>query len=99
MTVEERVAALEAEHKNIYHQLDELKKQTNDIHELTASVKVVATETRNVSTKVDRMDERLQEIEKRPGNTFAQYKQQIITGIITGVIGAILGALMATIIK
>ncbi len=99
MTIEERVAALEAEHKNIYHQLDELKKQTADMHELTASVKVIASEMKNVSTKVDSMDERLSEIEKEPVKAFTHYKQQIIGYIITGVIGALLGALMAAIIR
>lgn len=99
MTNEERIAALEAEHKNIFHQLDELKRQTADIHELTASVKVVATETKNISIKVDDLGNRLSEVEKAPGKAFTHYKQQIVGHVMSGVIGAILGALMAAIIK
>jgi hypothetical protein len=98
-TVTERVAALEANEKTIFHKLDEIKDDVNDIHELSASVKVIATETVNISQKVDKIDNRLSEVEKQPVAAYTHYKRLIIGCIITGVLGAFITAIAAVILK
>lgn len=98
-TVTERVAALEANEKTIFHKLDEIKADVNDIHELSASVKVIATETMNISQKVDKIDNRLSEVEKQPVAAYTHYKRLIAGCVITGVLGAIIAAIMAVILK
>lgn len=98
-TNEERIACLEANQKTIFHQLDEIKDDVNDIHELSASVKVIATETVNISQKVDKIDSRLSEVEKQPVAAYTHYKRLIIGCIITGVLGAFITAIVAVVLK
>jgi tetrahydromethanopterin S-methyltransferase subunit F len=98
-TLTERVACLETNEKTIFHQLDEIRADVNDIHELSASVKVIATETVNISQKVDKIDNRLSEVEKQPVAAYTHYKRLIAGCVITGVLGAIIAALMAVILK
>lgn len=98
-TVTERVAALEANEKTIFRKLDEIRAAVNDIHELSASVKVIATETMNISQKVDKIDCRLSEVEKQPVAAYTHYKRLIVGCIITGVLGAVIVAVMAVILK
>ena len=40
-TLTERVTTLEANEKTLFHKLDEIRADVNDIHELSASVKVI----------------------------------------------------------
>jgi tetrahydromethanopterin S-methyltransferase subunit F len=98
-TLTERVACLETNERTIFHKLDEIKADVNDIHELSASVKVIATETMNISQKVDKIDNRLSEVEKQPVAAYTHYKRLIAGCVITGVLGAIIAALMAVILK
>jgi seryl-tRNA synthetase len=98
-TLTERVTTLEANEKTLFHKLDEIRADVNDIHELSASVKVIATETMNISQKVDKIDSRLSEVEKQPAAAYTHYKRLIIGCVITGVLGAVIAAIMAVILK
>ena len=99
MEMNERVARIEAEQSNIFHQLDELKDEVKDIHRLTASVEKIAVQMDSTSRKVDKIDRRLEEIERAPGEDYKHYRRVIAGCIITGVLGALLGALLAVVIK
>lgn len=98
-TLSERVACLEANEKTVFHKLDEIKADVNDIHELSASVKVIATETVNISQKVDKIDNRLSEVEKQPVAAYTHYKRLIAGCIITCVIAALVASIMAVVLK
>ena len=95
----ERLAILEAEDKNIFHQHDEIKSEVKDIRRLTAAVEKMAEQMKNTSCKVDAIDRRLNCVEKAPAEDFKHYKQIIINCIITGILGAVIGAVLAMIIK
>jgi len=95
----ERLARLEAEDKNIFHQLDEIKAEVRDIRKLTAAVEKIADQMKNTSQKVDSIDRRLDTVERAPAEEFNHYKRLIINCIITGVLGAVTGAVLTLIIK
>lgn len=99
MTTEERLAVLETGQKTLFKQVDEVKETVNEIHRLASSMEVVAAETKNISTKVDDINDRLSEVEKAPAKAFTHYKQLIIGCIATGVVGALLGAILALVLK
>jgi len=97
--INERVASLETNQHNIFHQLDEVKAEVKDIHSLTASVEKIAVQMDSTSKKVDKIDLRLDEIEREPSDNYKYYKRVIIGCVLTGIVGAVLGALLALIIK
>ena len=97
--IAERIATLEANNANIFHQLDEIKTDVKDIRRLTVAVEKIAVQTESTAHKVDNIDIRLDNVEQRPAADFTHYKRVIIGSICTGVIGVIIGAVFALIIK
>lgn len=98
-TTEERLANLEANEKNIFHQLDEIKDEQKDQRRLIVAVEQLAAKTDGIAEKVDRIDQRISSVEAEPGRKFNKYKETIITAIITLIVGAIVGGLIAMLIK
>lgn len=99
MTTVERIAALEQNDKTIFHQLDELKEDVNNIHKLTTAVEVIAVRTTSIDKKVDGIDKRMDAVEKAPVDDYKHYKRLIIGCIVTGVLSALIVAAMAVILK
>lgn len=99
MEVHERLASLEANEKNIFHRLDEMKSELHDIHKLASSVEVIANQTVSINEKVDNIDKRLDVVEKAPVKDFKYYKRTVVSCLITGVLTAILGAVLALILR
>ncbi len=99
MDITERVTRLEADDKNIFHQLDEIKTEVRDIRRLCTAVEKIAVQTKNTEQKVNDISDRLENVEKAPAEEFKHYKRVIYGCIITGTIGVILGALLAMILK
>ena len=95
----ERLATCEVNDKNIFHQLDEIKKEMTDTRQLTIAVKELAVSVKATAEKVDDISDRLSTVEHAPAEDFKHYKRVIIGCIITGTIGIILGAVMTLIIK
>ena len=98
-STEERLALCEANDKNIFHQLDEIKDELKDQRTLVVAVEKIATETKQIAEKVDRIDSKIETIEAEPRQKYNRVKDIVLTAIITGVIGALLGAIMAVILK
>ena len=98
-TTEERLTALETNQKAIFHQIDETKASIGVLQELTASVKLIAAENQNISKKVDKIDNRLNEIEKQPGKKWEDLKGKVVACVITGVLSALVAAGLAVILK
>ena len=88
-----RISSLEANEKNIFQQLTEIKEDVKDIR------KRIALKTDSIDKKVDGLDYRLSSVEKEPGEDFKYYKRLIVRCVITGLVGAILGAALTLIIK
>ena len=94
-----RISTLEANDRNIFHQLDEIKSDVRDIRRLTAAVEKVALQTENTANKVNSIDKRLAFVEQTPCEDMKYYKRAIIGCIATGIIGIILGAVATIILK
>ena len=95
----ERIAALEAESRNIFHQLDEIKASIGDLHRLTTAVEKLATQGAATAKAVDKIDKRLAEVERLPGEDARHYRRLIIGAVCSGVVGALIGALMGVLLK
>ena len=94
-----RISTLEANDRNIFHQLDEIKSDVRDIRRLTAAVEKVALQTENTANKVNSIDKRLAFVEQTPCEDMKYYNRIIIGCIITGIIGTVLGAVAALILR
>lgn len=109
-TVDERLTLCEANDKNIFHQLDEVKAELKDQRTLVVAVEKIATETKQIAEKVDRIDKRtgdqtdklaarVSDLEAVPGKKYNRLKDITLTAIITGVLGTLIGAILAIILK
>lgn len=99
MTSEERIAILEANDRNIFHQLDETKQDIRVLRELTRAVQKIADKTDNTAALLGSVDKRLAKIEKTPTDNFNYYKRTVASAVITGIIGIVLGAFFALILR
>lgn len=95
MTHEERLAVLEANDKNIFHQIDEMKDEIKVLRELATAVQQLADRTESNTELLKKVDGRLDSIEHRPAADMQHYKRITITAIISGVIGAFVSAAIA----
>lgn len=109
-STEERLTLCEANDKNIFHQLDEIKDELKDQRNLVVAVEKIATETKQIAEKVDRIDKRtgdaadklaarVSDLEAVPGRNYNRIKDIALTAIITGVLGTLIGAVLALILK
>lgn len=81
--------------KSAHHRLDKLENDIGEIKELTIAVKEIAMETKANREDVNKMNERLENIEKKPANNW----DKIVTTSIGTIVGAIVGAIIGLIIK
>ena len=97
--VTERLAALEANDKNIFHQMNEVKREMKDTRQLTIAVKELAISTKATAEKVDNISDRLDTVEHAPVEDRKYYRRAVIGSILTGVVGTVLGAILTLILK
>ena len=98
-TIEERLTLCEANDKNIFHQLDEIKQEQKEQGRLVVAVEKLANKTDTIAEKVDKIDGKLETIEAEPGRQYNRVKDIVITAIITAIVGAIVGSILTMIIK
>lgn len=79
MDTNERIAKLEENVKSNQHRLDEHDKKIEDLHDLTCSVRELATETRRMREDVNKMDNRLSALEDKPSKNWDNLTKTIIT--------------------
>lgn len=77
----------------------DINNKLEDIHELTYSIKEIATEVKLMREDVNKLDTRVGNIENEPAKDYKEVKKAIRDKIILSVIGAIFGAVIALIIK
>ena len=97
MTADERLAVLEANDRNIFHQIDEMKGEIKIMRELIAAVQHLADKTESNTALLQKVDKRLENIESAPLADLEHYKRVAVAAIITGVVSALLGAVLALI--
>ncbi len=95
MTQDERIAVLETNDRNIFHQLDEMKEEIKVLRELATALQQLADKTENNTALLQKVDKRLENIESKPAADLNHYKRVAVAALITGVIGAVLGAVLA----
>lgn len=96
---EERIALLEANDKNIFHQLDEIKETQKEQGRLVVAVEKLASKTDTIAEKVDRIDNKIETIEAEPSRRYNRVKDIVITAIITAIVGAIVGSVLTLVMK
>lgn len=81
--------------KQAHKRIDGLELKIETIHDLTLSVKEIATEMKEMRKDQADMNARLKIIEERPSKNWST----IISSVITTVVGAVVGALVMLVIK
>lgn len=99
MEIHERLARLEADEKNIFHQLSEIKEEVRDIRRLTNAVEKIAVKTDSIDSKVDEMGVRISAVEREPTDELKHYKKLVVGALITAVTSTITVAILALIMK
>jgi hypothetical protein len=94
-----RIATLEANDSNIFHQLTEIKAEMKNLNRLTVAVEKIALQTQSITQKVDGIDARLGSVESAPSREYKHYKRVAIDYIVTAVLGIAFGAVSAFIFK
>lgn len=77
----------------------EIDNKLEDIHELTYSIKEIATEVKLMREDVNKLDTRVGNIEKEPAQDYKDTKKAIRNQIICTIAGTIVGGLIALIMK
>lgn len=91
MELSERVAALEANQKTIFLRLNEEDRKIDNLTELTYTVKEIAVGMGNMSEKLDKIDQRMGDIEQEPLKNIKHYKRVAVGAIITAIVGFLFG--------
>lgn len=92
---------IEDENTRQNRRLSALEDNVKEIHGLTVSVERMAVNMENMLTAIERQgnlieaqSDRIDSIEREPGETHKQIKATIITTIVSAVVGAIVGAVL-----
>ncbi len=94
-----RISSLEANEKNIFHQLDEIKLDVRDIQRLTAAVERMALQMQSTAERVGSIDKRLAFVEQAPAEDMRYYRRTAVCCALSGIIGTLLGAISALFLK
>lgn len=96
LEIEHRITEVEQRAKSNTHRIDKLEPIVNEIHtmsktmvELVGEVKHTNENVCALDEKIDRMDSRVDEMERAPAEDAKKYKNTAITAIISTVAGAL----------
>lgn len=99
MDNEQRIARLEANDDNIFHQLTEIKEDVKELHRLTVAVETMAEKMNVMNENVGKVQAKIDDIESQPAKKYQHIQQVIVDCVLTGVIGILLGAIATMIMK
>lgn len=101
LNIEHRLTEVEQRSKSNSHRIDNLEPIVNEIHTMSNTMVQLVQEVKHtneaVSTidkKVDRMDSRVDEMEKAPAKEWGNVKKTIISTIIGAVVGFLIAGLI-----
>lgn len=101
LEIEHRITEVEQRAKSNTHRIDKLEPIVNEIHtmsktmvELVGEVKHTNETVCTLDEKIDRMDSRVDEMERAPAEDAKKYKNTAITAIISTVAGALASGLI-----
>lgn len=94
--IEHRLTDVESRAKSNAHRLDKLEPIVGEIHTMSQTMVKLVEEVRHTNetvcsldAKVDRMDSRVDDMEKAPAEDAKKYRTTAITAIISTVAGAL----------
>ena len=87
----ERLTSGESSIKSAHHRLDKLEKMADSMHEIALSVNQTISEIKALRKDFNKVDERLELLEKKP----IQRLEVFIASILTGLGGAAVGYLIS----
>lgn len=92
---ERRITEVEQRAKSNTHRLDKLEPIIDEIHTMSQTMVKLVEEVKHtnetvcaLNEKVDRMDSRVDDIERAPAEDAKKYKQTAVTAIISTIAGA-----------
>ena len=101
LEIEHRITEVEQRTKHNTHRLDKLEPIIDEIHtmsntmvQLVQEVKHTNEAVTNLDTKVDRIDSRVDEMEKAPAKVWENTKKTILDKVVGAVIGFLIAGLV-----
>lgn len=98
LSIEHRLTEVEYRSKSNTKRLDKLEEVTNEIHTMSNTMVKLVEQTKDTKESVNKLQEKVEAIEKEPAENYKQLKKTVWTSILTGVLGAIVGALIGLIL-
>ena len=93
--IEHRITDVEARAKSNTHRLDKMEPIVNEIHTMSQTMVKLVEEIKHTNDtvcsldeKVDRMDSRVDDMERAPADDLKKYRTTVVTAIISTVAGA-----------
>ena len=94
--MEHRLTEVEARSKSNTHRIDKLERVTEEIHtmsntmiQLVEEVKHTNETVSSLDQKVEKMDSRVDDMERAPGQEWSNAKRTVFNTVVGGLIGAI----------
>lgn len=85
------IAQLETSMKQAFHMINEQKEELKVIHTLAGSVEKLAFEMSAMRSDLTETKNKVEEIEKKPLETYDAVKLQIVISIVTAIVGFFVG--------
>lgn len=99
--MEHRLTEVEARSKSNTHRIDKLEKVTEEIHtmsntmiQLVEEVKHTNETVSSLDQKVEKMDGRVDDMERAPGKEWSNAKRTVFNTVVGAVIGFLIAGLM-----
>lgn len=99
--MEHRLTEIEARAKSNTHRIDKLEKVTEEIHtmsntmiQLVEEVKHTNETVSSLDQKVEKMDGRVDDMERAPGKEWSNAKRTVFNTVVGAVIGFLIAGLM-----
>ena len=86
----ERISAIETDNHNLHCRLNEVIKKVDNLSDITESVHTLANEGVHMREDINRVDNRLLEIETKPSKRWDLIASTLITAMLSGTVGYIL---------
>lgn len=101
ISIEHRLTEVEARSKSNTHRIDNLEPIVKEIHtmsntmvELVQEVKHTNEAVGNLDAKVERMDNRVDEMEKAPAKDYTALKKTVVDKVVGAIIGFLIAGLI-----
>lgn len=85
--------------KSNTHRIDALEEDTEALHELATSVRLLADGMKRMTNEQEKQGKRLEALEKQPAERWNNMTRTIFTSVISTLAGGFVGALAALLIK